>query len=85
MKNINITVPYDEEKLGALKLYLEQRGTKVEDELVKSLDVLFAKNVPANVREFINLREGSSESIITKPRKPREPKKIDSTEVSDNG
>ena len=46
MKKANITVSFDEEKLSALKLYLEQKGQKVETELEKSLETLYNKTVP---------------------------------------
>lgn len=61
MKKISVSVSYDEEKLSTLRLYLEQKGMQVEDELTKSLDTLYAKNVPAGVREFLNLRSGNAE------------------------
>lgn len=53
MKKTNLTVPYEEEKVKALRWYLEQKGSKLEDELVKAVDTLFQKNVPANVRNYI--------------------------------
>lgn len=52
----NITVSYDEEKLSALKMYLEQKGQTVEGELEKSLEVLYTKNVPSGVREYLQLK-----------------------------
>ncbi len=58
MKNISVTISYDEEKLAALKLYLSQKNKKVEDELIASLEALYTKTVPANVRAFIDLRAG---------------------------
>ena len=58
MKTATITVSFDEEKLNALKLYLDQKGTKTEDELAKALDALYTKTVPAGVREFIDMRSG---------------------------
>ena len=70
MKKTTVTVSYDEEKISALKLYLEQRGTQVEDELIKSLDTLYAKNVPSGVREFFELRAGNT----TPPQKGKKPK-----------
>ena len=51
MKKTSVSVSYDEEKLSTLRLYLEQKGMQVEDELTKSLDTLYAKNVPAGVRQ----------------------------------
>ena len=56
MKKINITIEYDEEKLSALKMYLEQKGQTVEGELQKSLEGLYSKNVPAGVREYLQLK-----------------------------
>ena len=59
MKKTTVSVSYDAEKLAALKLYLEQKGTQFEDELNKALDALYAKHVPAGVREFLDLRNGT--------------------------
>lgn len=58
MKKANITIAYEEEKLSALKLYLEQKGTTIESELVSACENLYSKTVPNNVREFIDLRAG---------------------------
>ena len=60
LKKTNLTVPYEEEKIKALRWYLEQKGTKLEDELVKAVDTLFQKNVPANVRSYICKDEDAS-------------------------
>ena len=87
MKKISISVSYDEEKLSALKLYLEQKDTQVETELEKSLDMLYQKTVPAGVREFIELRSGNPEPLIPKAKKPRvsSKPKTEETEVPENG
>ena len=69
MKKVTMTISYDEEKLAALKLYLEQKDTQVETELIKSLDTLYQKTVPAGVREFIELRSGNPEPLIPKVKK----------------
>ena len=37
MKKITVSVSFDDEKLSALKMYLEQRGQSVESELEKAL------------------------------------------------
>ncbi len=67
MKKINLTVSYEEEKLKALRWYLEQKGTTVEGELVKALDTLFQKNVPANVRSYIC----KDEDVPAAPKTPK--------------
>ena len=64
MKKTSITVTFDEEKLSALKLYLEQKGQKVETELEKSLETLYNKTVPTGVREYLSLR--SAEKVPVK-------------------
>ena len=56
-----VMVSFDDEKLSALKMYLEQKGLTVEGELEKSLESLYTKTVPAGVREFISLRTGTND------------------------
>lgn len=84
MKKVTISISYDEEKLSALKLYLEQKGTQVEDELTNALEVMYSKNVPSGVRDFINMRSGA-EPAPPKPKKPRPEKTSPApSEVSEN-
>ena len=59
MKKATITVSYDEDKLDALKRYSERKGIDVEDELVKSIDTLYARNVPSAVKEFLDMKKES--------------------------
>lgn len=86
MKKISISVSYDEEKLSALKLYLEQKDMQVETELEKSLDTLYQKTVPAGVREFIDLRSGNPEPLVpkVKKQKPSSKPKAAEPEVTEN-
>lgn len=54
MKKVTISVEYDEEKMKALKYFLEQKGNKnISQKLAEALDLLYKKNVPVNVREYI--------------------------------
>ena len=72
MKKINLTVSYEEEKVKALRWYLEQKNTKLEEELVKAVDTLFNKNVPANVRNYICKDEDALPAVeAPKPKKPK--------------
>ena len=74
MKKATLTISYDEEKMTALKLYLEHKGTAVEDELTKALETLYTKSVPAGVREFLALRSGeAAEPSAPKARKQKAP------------
>ncbi len=68
MKKTNISIMYDDEKLSAIKLYMSQRDLDFKSELEKSVDSLYAKYVPANVREFIDMK-----SSQVKPPKPKKP------------
>lgn len=69
MKKSSISIMYDDEKMSAIKLYMSQRDLDFKEELEKSVDSLYAKYVPANVREFIDMK-GSQ----VKPPKPKKPK-----------
>ncbi len=71
MKKVTISISYDEDKLSALKLYLDQKQTQVENELTKALDSLYSKNVPAGVRDFLDMRSGAVEPAPPKVKKPR--------------
>ncbi|MBQ7134547.1 MAG: hypothetical protein IJO20_08675 [Ruminococcus sp.] len=70
----NVTVSFDEEKLSALKIYLQQKDKDVESELTSSLELLYEKAVPANVRNYIELKASSSTSKKTSAQKPKKEK-----------
>ena len=71
MRKATVTVSYDEERLEALKKYLAKKGIDLEDELVKSIDTLYARNVPSAVKEFLDMK--------------KEPLKPKRQEVNSNG
>jgi hypothetical protein len=78
MKKTSVSILYDDEKLSAIKLYMSQRDLNFKEEVEKSVDSLYTKYVPANVREFIDLK-----SLQTKPSKPKKPKPVaENTEVA---
>lgn len=79
MKKATITLSFDEEKLSALKMYLAQKNAQVERELEKSIDALYAKTVPAGVREFIEMKSGAE--LASAPKPPRRPKPSPSSAV----
>lgn len=68
MKKTAITISFDDEKLSALKMYLEQKGQTVEEELENQLAVLYGKTVPAGVREFLELKSGGT-GTVPKPKR----------------
>ncbi len=69
MKKISVSIMYEDEKLNAVKMYMEQRDLDFKEELEKSVDSLYAKYVPANVREFIDMKD--SQVKTPKPKKPK--------------
>lgn len=69
MKKVGVSIMYDDEKLNAIRLYMSQRDLDFKVELEKSVDALYAKYVPANVREFIDMK-----GLQTKPPKAKKPK-----------
>lgn len=51
----SVTVSVSEERLSAIEMYLEQKNTTLAAELDKYIDQLYQKNVPQNVRDFIDM------------------------------
>lgn len=52
-KSVSISV--NEEKLSAVEMYLEQKNTTLAAELDKYVEQLYQKNMPQNVRDFIDM------------------------------
>ena len=66
MRKATVTVSYDEKKLDALRKYLEKKGIDFENEMVKSIDALYNKNVPSAVKEYLDMKsEPSNHLYIT--------------------
>lgn len=65
MKQVNISVSFDDEKLRALNKYLKKKGLTAEDELAAALLHLYEKHVPSAVREYID------EADVVVPAKPK--------------
>lgn len=69
MKKTSVSIMYEDEKLNAVKMYMSQRDLNFKEELEKSVDSLYAKYVPANVRKFIDMKD--SQVKTPKPKKPK--------------
>lgn len=54
MKQVNLTITFDEEKLSALKRYMGKKELDLESEMTDALVKLYEKYVPAPVREYID-------------------------------
>lgn len=50
-----VSVSVSEEKLSAIEMYLEQKNTTLSAELEKYVEQIYSKNVPQNVRDFIDM------------------------------
>lgn len=66
MKKVSVTVQYDEEKLETIKICLGKKGIDIGDEIVKYIDSLYNKNVPSQVREFLELKRSSQKESAPK-------------------
>lgn len=75
-KSISISV--NEEKLSAIEMYLEQKNTTLAAELDKYIDQLYQKNVPQNVRDFIDMMSAKKPA-----RKPKNPAPAESEKQSE--
>ena len=82
MRKENISIAYDSEKLSAVKMYMEQRDTDLKSEIEKSLDALYTKYVPANVREYLDMK--SSAQTVSRPKTTRSKPSESKSEVSEN-
>ena len=54
MKQANIQITFEEEKLRALRRYIAKRDSTLELELQKAAQRLYEKVVPAAVQEYIS-------------------------------
>jgi hypothetical protein len=57
MKKATVTITFDEEKLAALRLFLEQKGLTLDAELEGFVSKLFKRVVPQNVQEYLELKD----------------------------
>ena len=61
----NIQITYDEERLAALKIFLEEKGKTLDEELVSMMDSLYERTVPQKVQMFL---EKKNKPSMTKPK-----------------
>lgn len=53
MKQGTVTIKFDEEKLNAVKQYMEKKDADIDMELTDVMNKLYEKYVPQAVREYI--------------------------------
>ena len=69
MKKANITVSFEEEKLGALEFSLKKEGSTVQATLEQTLAQLYEQTVPQPVREYLDSRSAPA----PRPKRPSRP------------
>lgn len=70
MKQANIQITFEEEKLRALRRYIAKRDSTLEAELQKAAQRLYEKVVPTAVQEYIS--DGAQDELPRKPQKKPE-------------
>ena len=68
MKKTTYQISYDEERLSALQLFMQQKNLSIVEELLKAVDTLYNRYVPQSVREFFTLKNGEATQQV----KPKE-------------
>ncbi len=79
MKQVNLTITFDEEKLSALKRYMAKKELDLDREMTDALVKLYEKYVPAPVREYIDESDVPA-PVATKPKRTAKPTVQKSTE-----
>ena len=72
MRTTNVQVAYDEEKLDALKVFLEEKERTLDGELTVMMDALYERIVPQKVQLFIE-KKNRTDSGKQKPKSECKP------------
>ncbi len=59
MKNANITIPFEDEKLQALRLFAGKKDADIDSELGDAIQKLYEKYVPKDARELVEMMAGA--------------------------
>lgn len=73
MSTINITIPFDEEKLRALDFSLAKENSSAQKRMEEMLDELYTKSVPEALREYVDSK--SAPPAPKQKRQTRQPSK----------
>lgn len=69
MKQVNLTITFDEEKLSALRRYMGKKELDLDKEMPDAL--VYEKYVPAPVREYIDESDAPASSPLRPKRSPK--------------
>lgn len=83
MKQGNLAISFEEEKLAALRRYMDKKELDLEAELTDALTKLYEKYVPAPVREYIDEADAPAPAAPRPKRRPKPaaPKSAEELEV----
>jgi hypothetical protein len=72
MKETTISVPYTEARIDALRHFTDAEKPSLEEEITALIDRLYARNVPAPVRDFIaaQVKSTSPDGETRRKKKP---------------
>ncbi|MDD3227615.1 MAG: DUF6103 family protein [Oscillospiraceae bacterium] len=62
MKKTTLSIAVEQEKLNAIRFYVEKKDANIEDELEDFLGKLYEKYVPAATREYIESMAAMAEA-----------------------
>ena len=67
-----VTITLDDTKIQALKMYLSEKKTSLDEQLSNYAEQLYGKVVPQNVRDFIEMTSKQKNTVkpknaVTKP------------------
>ena len=65
MKN-TVTITLDDKKVQALKMYLSEKNSSLDEEISKYAEQLYGKVVPQNVRDFIEMTAKQQSAVKPK-------------------
>ena len=68
MKKATLQFSYDEEKLNAIKLFLEKKNSSMDAEVKSFLNGLYRKVVPVNVRSYLSMKDSPGQGSEQKPK-----------------
>ena len=70
MKTTKISITFESEKLSAIRMFNPPDSSGIEEQLLEQLEKLYAKIVPAPVRQYLESRDEASDSQ-KEPRKSK--------------
>lgn len=73
MKNTNLTVSFDTEKLDALTYHMGKKDADLQTELQDTVQKLYEKYVPQATREYIDDKLSREAAEKPKPKRPVRP------------